>query len=143
MAYRFFVLFFILCFSVSAKPLDTVFPQISVEVNGKSINLEYADTFELRAQGLMFRESMCNDCGMLFNYNQNRIAAMWMRNTLIPLDVAFIRRDGVITDIKSMKPHDETTITSSEKVVFAWEMNKNWFKNNDISVGDKVNISQE
>jgi len=67
---------------------------------------------------------------------------MWMRNTLIPLDVAFIRKDGVITDIKAMQAHDETSITSSQEVSHAWEMNKGWFKRNDIKVGDIVTITE-
>jgi uncharacterized membrane protein (UPF0127 family) len=65
---------------------------------------------------------------------------MWMKNTLIPLDVAFIRKDGVITDIKVMKAHDLTTVSSSEKVLYAWEMNVGWFKENGIIVGDTVQI---
>jgi uncharacterized membrane protein (UPF0127 family) len=124
---------------LSAQSLKTVnFDQIGVSVHSKLIKLEYAQTFEQRAQGLMHRESMCKQCGMLFNFNQVKHASMWMKNTLIPLDVAFIREDGVITDIKAMYAHDLTAVGSSEKVQYAWEMNQGWFKNNGIAVGDKV-----
>jgi uncharacterized protein len=142
MKIRLFFLSLFFCLSLSAKPAETVFPDVMVEVQGKSFALEYANTFELRSQGLMFRKSMCGDCGMIFNFNQSKTAGMWMRNTFIPLDVAFIRKDGTITDIKAMQPHDETTTASSEKVLYAWEMNQGWFKQNGISVGDKVSIKE-
>lgn len=124
-----------------AQTIDTVkFDQITLSVNAKTYKLEYAHSFEQRAQGLMHRESMCGQCGMLFNFNQLKQANMWMKNTLIPLDVAFIRKDGVITDIKGMQAHDLTTVSSSEKVLYAWEMNEGWFKHNGIAVGDTVQI---
>lgn len=132
---------FFLGFLTNVNAAEQAFPEILVEVNGKTLTLEYAESFELRAQGLMFRKSLCGDCGMLFNYHQSKMAGMWMKNTFIPLDVAFIRQDGVITDIKAMQPHDETTTASSEKVLYAWEMNQGWFKRNNISVGDKVVVA--
>jgi uncharacterized membrane protein (UPF0127 family) len=123
-----------------ADPTDTVFPQIEVKVNQQVYSLEYANTFELRAQGLMHREQMCESCGMLFNFKQIKRAGMWMKNTLIPLDVAFIRADGQITDIKAMQPHDLTTTGSSQRVLYAWEMNQGWFAKNAIREGDTVII---
>jgi uncharacterized membrane protein (UPF0127 family) len=140
MKFRLFLLSFVFCFSLNAKQAETQFPNVVIEVQGINLILEYADNFELRSQGLMYRKSMCSDCGMLFNFNQIKPAGMWMRNTFIPLDVAFIRKDGTITDIKAMTPHDETTTTSSENVLYAWEMNQGWFKRNNIVVGDKVSV---
>lgn len=126
--------------SLAAKSPETTFGQISVEVKNKVVQLELADTFQLRSQGLMHRQSLCDECGMLFIYNQSQQGSMWMKNTNIPLDVAFIRKDGVITDISAMQPHDENITASSEKVSYAWEMNQGWFKRNGISVGDTVSI---
>ena len=124
-----------------AQSVDEVkFDQVSISVNGKTVKLEYAHSFGQRARGLMHREFMCEQCGMLFNFNQLKQASMWMKNTLIPLDVAFIRQDGVITDIKTMQAHDLTPIRSSEKVQYAWEMNVGWFKHKGIAVGDTVFI---
>jgi uncharacterized membrane protein (UPF0127 family) len=125
---------------VFANQADTVFPQVQVKVKQQVYVLEYANNFELRAQGLMHREDMCNNCGMLFNFQQTKYAGMWMKNTLISLDVAFIRADGKITDIKAMQPHDLTTTGSSEQVLYAWEMNQGWFARNAIQVGDTVVI---
>ena len=106
-----FVLAFISSLTI-ADQADTVFPQIQVKIKQQVYPLEYANTFELRAQGLMHREDMCESCGMLFNFQQTRRAGMWMKNTLIALDVAFIRADGKITDIKAMQPHDLNTTAS-------------------------------
>jgi uncharacterized membrane protein (UPF0127 family) len=140
---RFSSVVFLLCFISSltfANQTDTIFPQIQVKVKQQVYPLEYANTFELRAQGLMHREAMCESCGMLFNFKQIKRAGMWMKNTLIPLDVAFIRADGKITDIKAMQPHDLTTTGSSQPVLYAWEMNQGWFLKNAIKVGDIVVI---
>lgn len=124
-----------------AEQTDSVFPQIQVKVKQQVYSLEFANTFKLRAQGLMHRKDMCESCGMLFNFQQVKQASMWMKNTLIPLDVAFIRADGKITDIKVMQPHDLTPIGSSQPVLYAWEMNQGWFTKNAIQIGDTVFIS--
>lgn len=138
-----FYLMLFICASahlVSANTPVKHFPQVIVEVKGKDYALEFAHTFELRAQGLMFRESICEQCGMLFDFQQVKTAGMWMKNTLIPLDVAFITQEGKITDIKAMEPLSLSTTSSSEKVLYAWEMNQGWFQKNGIQVGDIVTI---
>ena len=123
-----------------ANQAESVFPQIQIKVKQQVYPLEYANTSERRAQGLMHREDMCDSCGMLFNFQQTRRVGMWMKNTLIPLDVAFIRSDGKITDIKAMQPHDLNTTASSERVLYAWEMHQGWFAQNGIQEGDNVVI---
>jgi len=123
---------------VSGKSVD--FSDIPLEVNQNVYTLEHAKTFEQRAKGLMHRESLCENCGMLFQFEEPRTAGFWMKNTIIPLDIAFVRADGIITDIKSMQPHDLTTTGSSQDVLYAWEMNQGWFKKNGIQVGDTVMI---
>jgi len=141
--FRLSLMLFLLAFMSSltlAHKTDSVFPSVNVKVKQNVYPLEYANTFELRAQGLMHREKMCESCGMLFNFKQIKRAGMWMKNTLMPLDVAFIRADGKITDIKAMQPHDLTTIASSQPVLYAWEMNQGWFAKNAIKVGDTVVI---
>ncbi|MBU3003967.1 DUF192 domain-containing protein [Paraglaciecola arctica] len=116
------------------------FSEISLKIKGNVYTLEYARTFEQRAQGLMHRSSLCENCGMLFQFDESRMAGFWMKNTLIPLDIAFVRADGMITDIKSMTPHDLKTTRSSQRVQYAWEMNQGWFAENGIRVGDTVMI---
>jgi uncharacterized membrane protein (UPF0127 family) len=78
---------------------------------------------------------------MLFVYPENQYASMWMKNTSIPLDVAFISEKGVITDITSMQPHSLKPVGSSAKVRYALEMNQGWFDAQKIKVGDGVKIN--
>ncbi len=121
---------------------ETTFSEIEVAVNHQRYPLEYAETFEQRAQGLMFRQSLCDDCGMLFKFESERRAGMWMKNTFIALDVAFIAANGTITDIKSMQPHDVNTTSASQPVLYAWEMNRGWFAKHQIKVGDVVQLAK-
>ena len=121
---------------------DTVaFDRIVVEMGTKRLALDYAHSFDQRARGLMFRTSMCADCGMLFEFESDRYAGFWMKNTFIPLDVAFIDRNGVITDIKPLQPHDLTSVAASKQVLFALEMNQGWFADNNIKVGHKITLN--
>ena len=114
--------------------------KIQIEFANKSLKVEFADTFEERALGLMHRKSLCEDCGMLFQFESERIGSIWMKNTFVPLDLAYITVDGVIVDIKALKPHDLTSVTSSKAVLFALEMNQGWFAKNGIKEGDKISI---
>jgi uncharacterized membrane protein (UPF0127 family) len=108
--------------------------------NGREISVELANDPQSRALGLMYRREMCEDCGMLFKFDSVRIASIWMKNTYIPLDLAYINAFGKIVDIKQLKPHDLTSVPSSVPVLYALDMNKGWFEKNDLSVGDKVTI---
>jgi uncharacterized protein len=116
------------------------FPSVDIKVADIPLHVEYANTFELRAQGLMNRKELCGECGMLFKFDSSKRAAMWMMNTYVALDVAFIRADGVITDIRAMEPEDLTSIQASANVLYALEMNQGWFKSQGIVVGDKVSF---
>lgn len=128
-------------YGLAAQAQDSAkFPGIDIKVDDKALHVEYADTFELRSQGLMNRKSLCGDCGMLFKFSSAKRASMWMMDTFIALDVAFIRSDGVITDIRAMQPQDLTSIQASENVLYALEMNQGWFQSNGITVGDKVTL---
>lgn len=129
-----FIIAFLSLPAVAQKKLQ--FGQIAISINDIPLNVEFADTTELRNRGLMYRESMCGDCGMLFRFSYAKPASMWMKNTLIPLDVAFIKSNGEISDIKAMQPHDLTSVGASTDVLFALEMNQGWFAKNGIKVGD-------
>lgn len=126
-----------------ASPEHVQLDRVDVNVKGIVLSVEYADTQALRNKGLMHRKSLCKDCGMLFKFETSRMASMWMKNTFIPLDVAFITENGVITDIKAMTPHDLSPVGSSEKVKFALEMNQGWFKENGVAEGDKVILPEK
>lgn len=123
----------------SAKP-EFEFKTAWVEINGKQFKVELADNWDLRAQGLQFRSELCEDCGMLFQFERTRLIAMWMKNTLIPLDVAFFEQGGKIIDIKQMKPLDLTSVPSSAPVLYALEMNDGWFAKNGVKEGDNISV---
>ncbi|MFB0912383.1 MAG: DUF192 domain-containing protein [Glaciecola sp.] len=113
---------------------------INIEFANISLQVEFADSFEERALGLMYRKSLCADCGMLFQFDDQRIASIWMKNTFVALDLAYITVDGQIVDIKQLTPHNLTSVRSSKRVLYALEMNQGWFAKNAIKVGDKISI---
>ncbi|MDU0354484.1 DUF192 domain-containing protein [Paraglaciecola aquimarina] len=144
MSVRAFVVFvWLMMLVLPVRAGGVVFSDVKVAVNQQTYLLEYATSFEQRAQGLMHRESLCNSCGMLFNFQKTRAVNMWMKNTLVPLDVAFIRADGFIVNIEAMQPHDLATTSSSGDVLYAWEMNQGWFAKNGIAVGDSITIIEK
>ncbi|MCF2948199.1 DUF192 domain-containing protein [Paraglaciecola aquimarina] len=133
----------LLVFTAAAETKPEVrFSKVEVIVNKQTYPLEYAVTHVQRAQGLMHREFMCETCGMLFNFQNTRQVNMWMKNTLIPLDVAFIRADGFIVNIEAMQPRVLKTTSSAGDVLYAWEMNQGWFAKNGIGVGDTVSVKE-
>jgi len=113
---------------------------INISFANKSLKVEFADSFEERALGLMYRKTLCEDCGMLFQFDSERIASIWMKNTYIPLDLAYITEQGEIVAIKQLTPHDLTSVPSPKPVLYALEMNQGWFAKQDIRVGDKVEM---
>ena len=102
------------------------------------LHIEVPSSMEAFNAGLMFRESLGEDCGMLFVFNESGEKSFHMKNTTIPLDIAFINEDGVIETIKELEPLNESSITSDANVLYALEVNRGWFEANDVNVGDKV-----
>lgn len=119
---------------------EVVFKQATILVANKSLTVEFADVWALRSRGLMYRESLCADCGMLFEFKPRRQVSMWMKNTYIPLDVAYFKSDGTITDIKPLQPQDLTSVGSSDHISYALEMNQGWFAKHNVAVGDKIQV---
>ncbi|MBM4332925.1 MAG: DUF192 domain-containing protein [Deltaproteobacteria bacterium] len=107
-------------------------------VKGKKIRVEVARTESEKAKGLMFRESLGEDEGMIFVYAREEILSFWMKNTRIPLSIAFIDQRGRIVDIQDMEPFSLRTTVSAKPTQYALEMNKGWFQRNGIGVGDLV-----
>ena len=113
---------------------------ISIVVKGKKIRAEVVQTEEEKARGLMFRESLEKDEGMLFVYDREEILTFWMKNTPLPLSIAFIDQGGKIVDIQDMNPFSLRTHASPVPARYALEVNQGWFKRNLIRVGDVVKI---
>ena len=102
------------------------------------LNIEIPSTPETFSAGLMFRESLDKDTGMFFIFEDVGEKSFHMRDTTIPLDIAFINREGVIESIKQLKPLDETYVYSNAEVLYALEVNRGWFAENNIGVGDQI-----
>ena len=99
------------------------------------IRAEVVNTPATRAQGLMERKELPGNQGMLFVFPQAQIYCMWMRNTLIPLSVAFIDDEGEIINIEDMQPQTDTHHCANAPVRFALEMSKGWFERRGLASG--------
>lgn len=107
-----------------------------------NIKIELANTNETRARGLMFVQSLADDKGMLFDFNQTREVSFWMRNTFIPLDMIFIDENGEIKHIHAnARPHDETGISSQFPVRYVLEIAGGRASAIGLEIGDKVSHS--
>ena len=118
----------------AADPLLT-YP---LKIKGHTLRTELANTTESRQTGLMFRERMPEDHAMVFVYEVPGRHAMWMKNTLVPLSVAFIDADGRIINIEDMLPQTEDSHAAQAVATYALEVNAGWFKKHAIKKGDRV-----
>lgn len=108
-----------------------------------TVMAELATTPEERSEGLMYRESLCEDCGMLFVYDKNVTGGFWMKNTKIPLSIAFIAENGTIIDIQDMEPETLDTHKPGVPYRYALEVNQGFYEDNSIQKGDMVNIPED
>ena len=121
-----------------AKESAATSPTIGLSVNGHIVKAELATDDAARQKGLMFRTQMGKNDGMLFVFPQVAYHAMWMRNTLIPLSVAYMDEGGKIVSIHEMEPQTEISHQAEGPVRYALEMNAGWFSGNKIKPGDNV-----
>tara|TARA_Y200000002_G_scaffold372797_1_gene371050 strand:+ start:620 stop:1030 length:411 start_codon:yes stop_codon:yes gene_type:complete len=129
----------ILLISFVTTFLSTSENLILAKIGEKEILLEVANTQALRAEGLMGVKALEYNQGMIFIWPNASRKCMWMKNTLIDLSVAFIDRDRKISEIKELQSKSLESICSSEgNVIAAVEMNRGWFKENNIKLGAKV-----
>jgi uncharacterized protein len=110
-------------------------PAVELRAGMHIIKAEVAATPGARSTGLMWRETMGANEGMLFVFEQPSPQCFWMKNTLLPLSIAFIDDKGVIVNIADMKPRDETSHCSAKPVRFALEMNQGWFAKKGLKAG--------
>jgi len=128
---------------LSCSSQNLITQEISIERDGQVIAVvkaEIARTHDERQQGLMFRQNLPDGEGMLFIFESDQILSFWMKNTYIPLSIAYISSAGRIIDIKDMFPHDESSVTSSRSVRYALEVPQGWFDKNGVKEGDIINI---
>ena len=113
-------------------------PIVNLSAGIHVVRAELASTTESRMQGLMHRKSLGANEGMLFVFSQDDRHCMWMKNTFIPLSVAFIDAGGKIVSIHDMTPHDETSHCAAGPARFALEMTKGWFKSKGVQSGARI-----
>lgn len=122
--------------------IDTAQPELptaTLRVGKVAVRAEVADDDNERTTGLMFRESLPADSGMLFVMPTTGPAGFWMKNTLIPLSIAYIGPDGTILEIHDMQPKSEKVIRSAFPTVsYALEMAQGWFAKNNIWPGERI-----
>jgi uncharacterized membrane protein (UPF0127 family) len=115
------------------QPSD--FPRAKLTAGMYVIDAAVAANDADREQGLMYRTKLAPNEGMLFVFNENAVHCFWMKNTLIPLSIAFIRADGTITDIDEMQAETENNHCPRNNGVYALEMSKGWFAAKGIKPG--------
>lgn len=109
-----------------------------------SLDVEIADTEEKREKGLMEREELSEKSGMLFVYNTEKPLYFWMKNTKLPLSIAFFDKEKVLRQIEDMPPpYSEKTLRSKEPSRYALEVQRGWFERNNIRPGMKFTIRSE
>ena len=113
-------------------------PTIELNVKGHRLIAEIAANSETRTTGLMHRFSLKPNHGMLFVFGEPQPLAFWMKNTYVPLSIAFIGADGRILNIEDMSPQTEATHPSRGLALYALEMKKGWFAERGIGTGDRV-----
>lgn len=137
-----FVLFIVACARDAEGPAR---PVVTIEQGetSASITVELAITPQQRAQGLMYRRALEDDAGMLFIVPTESRGGFWMRNTYIPLDIAYIGPDLTIVDIRRGTPLDETILTPSAPYRYVLEVNAGWFEARGLGVGARVILPEE
>jgi uncharacterized protein len=118
---------------------------VTIEASGGEsveVRVEIADDSEEMARGLMGRTALAEDAGMLFVYPEERELSFWMKNTLIPLSIAFMDAEGRIVDIQEMKALDDRPphYTSAEPARYALEANEGFFDERGVEVGDRARL---
>jgi uncharacterized membrane protein (UPF0127 family) len=111
---------------------------LSIRVGGAPLKVEVVSDEKSIKKGLMFRNELKSDSGMLFVFPQAAPRSFWMKNTDIPLSIAYINEDNKILNIEDMIPHDTNGVNSEGKAKCAIETNKGWFESNGVKPGDYV-----
>ena len=117
--------------NVKTEEFTTLPLQVEIPNNIRDFNL-----------GLMFRESLDINSGMLFIFDEVADQSFHMKETKIPLDIAFITEEGIIESIKQLEPYEESPIASDGEVICALEVNRGWFAENNVEVGDEIDIDE-
>ncbi len=117
---------------------DNYFP---IQIGDSTLHLQLALTPSEHQKGLMFRESLPPDSGMLFLFSRAGQQSFWMKNTQIPLDIGYLDASGRLLEIHQLFPHDETGVASrSAQILMAIETNRGWYAANEITPGARLDM---
>ena len=121
-----------------AQEQQPTLPTVRLNSGMYNINAELARTPQQREIGLMGRRNMGASDGMLFVFEQSGVQCFWMKNTLLPLSIAFLTDDGTVVNIADMKPRSLDSHCSAKPVRYALEMNQGWFAKRGVKAGSKL-----
>ena len=125
--------------ALSQETAQVALPSVTLSVAGKPVTAEVADDARERSMGLMFRERLGPNAGMLFVMPRPERASFWMKNTTVPLSIAYINPAGMILEIHDLQPLDEKPVPSAfANIAYALEMEQGWFNENGILAGDRI-----
>ena len=119
----------------------SVISEEKISIESLFSKIEVVSNSQERKLGLMYRENLPYDNAMFFIWEYKKRQCMWMRNTYIPLNVAYLDSSGKILEIYDMVPLSDESVCSKKRVRYALEVNLNWFEDNNILVGDVLDIS--
>ena len=115
-------------------------PTVKMPIGSKTYTLEVADTFDTRQQGLMERDSMPDDHGMIFIFPDVKERGFWMKHTRFPLEILYIDEVGKVVHWATMKPYDLTNVPSNAPAKYAIELNVGSVQASGVKVGDVLAI---
>jgi len=143
---KYFIL--ILIISLNSFSNEVKFDKRKIKIGKKEIMVEIAESPIQHERGLMFRKKLSTNEGMLFIFNNSQPRAFWMKNTLIPLSIGYFDENKTLQEYFEMVPaksimvQEPTVYKSTNSAMYALEMPKGWFKNNNIKVGDKLDFGK-
>ncbi len=115
--------------------------RFAIKMGSQTVRMQIAALPAELQKGLMFRQTMGEDEGMLFVFTSAQQQGFWMRNTTLPLDIGYFSPSGELKEIYPMYPLDERPVTSRGRdIQFCLEMNQGWFKRHDVKPGDKLDL---
>lgn len=117
-------------------------PLVTISQSGREarVRVEFAATLADRQSGLMFRKEMDEDAGMLFIFPRDSQVGFWMKNTEIPLDIAYISAEGIVMEVRQATPFDETALVPSRPYRYVLEVNQGWFERHGLGAGAAVTL---
>ena len=126
----------VFCLALALPPVWA--ETITLHIGKLRIHAEVARTPQSRERGLMQRGQLCADCGMLFIFKKADRLRFWMKDTPLPLSIAFIAADGTILNIADMQPNTTDTHSALGDALYALEMNSGWFTQHGVQPGNKI-----